>query len=84
MTTTTIQPTVQLRIGTSVMALAASGEIIEAADTLPDGTPDWDNGGVCDERGAGGHAGWQALRNALCYAERNAALCGVEIVRLPS
>lgn len=83
MTTITIQPTVQLRIGPSVMALSTRGEIIEATDLLPDGTPDWDSGGVCDQRGAGGPAGWQALRDAIGHAERNAALCGFEIVRLP-
>jgi len=75
-------PTVVLYIGGSAIAKDERGEILEAVDFLPDGSPDWANASICDHRGGGGAPGYHLLKVALDAAEQNAALCGFEISRV--
>ena len=84
MTTTTIQPTVSIRIADSVIAFDERGEVIETVDFHDDGSPDWTNGGICDARGTGSQEGFKSLYDALTLAERNATLLGLDVKRLPA
>lgn len=83
MTTTTDAPNVYLVIDGSAIAYDEGGEVLETVEFLPDGTPDWSEAGGCDHRGMGGRNGFDALRDALDNAERNARFCGIEIRRVP-
>lgn len=73
---------VYLVIGSSYVTRTERGEIIETVETLPDGQPDWDEAGVCDGRGAGGHDGFAYLDQAIRAAESNAQAIGLTITRV--
>lgn len=75
-------PTVVLQIDGSFITRSVSGEIVEAVDVFPDGTPNWSTAGICDPRGGAGLEGYCDLHVALNAAENNAKLNGIEIERV--
>lgn len=74
-----MRPNIVIRIEDSYITKDSSGELIETVELLPDGSPDWSAGGVCDERGGGSAAGFRALVAAFHAVEANAASIGVPI-----
>jgi hypothetical protein len=94
--TQTFQPTEVVRVNPTVVlaldygksrsyiAFDERGELIEANEVDGRRAPDWESGGICDHRGAGGAEGYAALHTALTAAETCARLGGTEIVRLPA
>jgi hypothetical protein len=74
MATTFTQPDVYLWIAGSAIAKDDQGEIVETVEFNADGTPDWTDAAICDDRGIGGQAGYDQLVIALNQAEANAKL----------
>lgn len=89
--TADVQPTVYLVMGDEkgarAFAFDDAAEIVETVEWLPDGKPDWRGAGICDARGPGGQEGvkqlYEQLYDILNTAERNAAVVGFKIVRVP-
>ena len=67
----------------SWLAFSERGEILEAVDVDASGSPDWAAASICDARGTGGSAAYEALHAALSAGEANARLVGLEVRRVP-
>lgn len=76
------KPTVYIVIEGEAIAFDKNGEIVCTNDWDTDLRPMWEHGGLADDRGAGGREGYRALHEALTWAEENAQLCGLELVRV--
>jgi hypothetical protein len=70
----TTKTQVIVRLGDSYLKRDESGEIFETVETLADGSPNWDEAGIADHRGAGGAEGYRSLVGAFDALEHLATL----------
>lgn len=91
MATTTFQPTITLTVRSedaeSHFTIDERGEVLETVDHVETDeqgrVPDWSEADICDQRGLGGQAGYDALRKALTAAETHVRASSIELAKLP-